>query len=152
MVDDSGNSLLHIAISCGKYEAVELLIYNGANIEIRNKDYIAPIHQCVISNQPEILELLLTQKNCNVDLKDNYGGTALHYCALSDNFECAKILLKYNASFCSQCNNGFYPIHLAAHRCSNKVLALLISEGNKRIISSVKMDYANLIFRRNNRL
>ena len=87
MVDDSGNSLLHIAISCGKYEAVELLIYNGANIEILNKDYNAPIHQCVLSNQPEILELLLAQKNCNVDLKSKNGGTALHWCALNDNFE-----------------------------------------------------------------
>ncbi len=132
MVDDSGNSLLHIAISNGNYETVELLINNGANLEIRNKDNIAPIHQSVLSNKPEILELLLAQNNCNVDLKANFGGTALHICASTDNFECAKILLNYKATLCSQCNNGFYPIHIAAHSCSNKVLALLMSEGNQK--------------------
>lgn len=68
----------------------------------------------------------------DIHLKDKNGGTALHFCAATDNIECAEVLLRHKASISKICNNGFFPIHLAAHNCSNNVLKLLIKEGINR--------------------
>jgi ankyrin repeat protein len=65
----------------------------------------------------------------DVNTKNKYGGNALHICASTDNLECAEILLKYKANICDRCGNGFYPIHVAAHSCANKVIKLLLAEG-----------------------
>jgi transient receptor potential cation channel subfamily A member 1 len=132
--------LLHISIDKGHSDCVIYLLNKGADSTIKNKRCHAPIHQCVISNKPDILDILLShEKKCDIHLGGENGGTALHYCAYYDNLECAKILLKYDASLCNPDNNGFLPIHMAAQRCSNKVLEYLIEEANKKGCSRLKM-------------
>lgn len=129
-VDESGNTLLHIAIQNGHLKLSEYLLDNGSDCTIQNKRNQAAIHQCVVSKQPEILAMLLNHRtHPDKHLKDKIGATALHYCAVTDDVECAKVLLKNKAKITERCNNGFFPIHLAAHNCSNEVLQLLITEG-----------------------
>jgi ankyrin repeat protein len=100
-------------------------------LEILNNKYSAAIHECVSSNEPKILEMFLNHKRKpDVNLRNKYGATAVHYCAVNDNLECVEILLKNNARLCERCSYGFFPIHLAAHSCANKVLKRLVAEGN----------------------
>lgn len=78
-------------------------------------------------------------RNIDIHLGGENGSTALHYCAYFDNLECAKVLIKHKANFCKPCNNGFFPVHTAAQRCSNKVLECLIAEGGRMGCSKLKM-------------
>jgi ankyrin repeat protein len=66
--DLAGNSLLHIAVEKGQKEAVNYLLDKVANVNLRNKDFHAPIHSCVIHNQPEMLELILSHPNNRADI------------------------------------------------------------------------------------
>ena len=135
-----GNTPLHIAINHGHKDCTLFLLDNGADSKIKNKFHNAPIHECIVSNQPDILELLITHNSKpNVDLGGEEGSTPLHYCACSDNYECAKILLKNGAKVCKPCNHGFFAVHLAAQKGCNKVLELLIEEGSKIGCSRLRM-------------
>lgn len=138
--DMFGNTPLHIAIENGNKECCLYLLNKGADANIRNKNSAAAIHQCVITNQPEILDLLLSHESkIDIHLGGENGATALHYCADTDNIECCKVLIKYNSNLCKPCNNGFFPIHTAAQRSANKVLEFLIEHGNTKGCSRLKM-------------
>jgi len=130
---------LHLTIQNGHAESVKFLLSNGANMTFLNKSNHAPIHQCVLSKKPDILRLLLEDPNVDIHLGGELGASALHYCAYHDNLECAQVLVENKANMCIPCKNGFFPIHVAAHRCSNKVLEYLISEGSKKGCSKLKM-------------
>ena len=51
------------------------------------------IHYAIIYYNSDILYILCKDRNLNLDVQDNYGGTALHIAALKNNDE-AYILLK----------------------------------------------------------
>jgi transient receptor potential cation channel subfamily A protein 1 len=141
LADQQGNTPLHIAIERSQKESLEFLLDKGANAAILNKDSQAPIHYCIVNEKPEMLDILLSHPANKVDihLGGENGGTALHYCAFNDNLECAMILLKHKANLCRPCDNGFFPVHMAAQNCANKVLEFLIAEGFKKGCSKLKM-------------
>ena len=78
-------------------------------------------------------------KNVNMNVTNIPGGTPLNFCALNDNFECARILLKHGAQINSTCENGYFPVHLAAFKGSNKVLNIFFEEGLRLGISKEKL-------------
>ena len=131
--DLEDNTPLHIAIMQGHKNCALFLLDNNADTNIQNKFQVFPLHQCVNSNQPGILEILIYHHSKpNINLKSHNGGTALHMCAFYDFHECARILLKKDVELMKQfCSNGFSPVHLAAQIGSNKVFELLMSEGSK---------------------
>ena len=131
--DSNGNTPLHIAIMNGNIECCEFLLNKGADSTIKNNQSHAPIHQCILSNQPIILDKFLSHSlHPNIHLGGENGQTALHYCAYYENLECAEVLIKHKVELCRACNYGFFPIHVAAQRCSNKILKFLIEEASKK--------------------
>lgn len=135
-----GNTALNSAIERGNLDAVLLLLNRGADMTVKNKNHLAAIHQCIITNQPKLLEMILTDyPQTDINLGGENGMGALHYCAYGNNLDCAKILLKHNVQVCQPCNNGFYPIHIAAQNSSNAVLELLFEHGSKLGCSRLNM-------------
>ncbi len=47
LTDSYGDTPLHIAIKHGKTDSLVYLLDNGADTNIKNKSFIAPIHQCI---------------------------------------------------------------------------------------------------------
>lgn len=141
VADPIGNTPLHVAIERGQKDCVLFLMDKGADSNRKNKDHHAPIHYCVMQNQPELLEILLSHPSKSVDihLGGENGSTALHYCAFIDNLECAQVLINHKANFCRPCQNGFFPVHTAAQNCSNRVLEFLLAEGTKQGCSKLRM-------------
>jgi transient receptor potential cation channel subfamily A member 1 len=137
--DLSGNTPLHIAIEAGDPDCFKFLLQSGADITIKNRQYHAPIHQCILMKKPQLLDILLEHDSFDINLVGDRGWTALHYCAISDNLECAEILVKYDCNLCIPCNNGYYPIHVAAQKASNRMFEYLLSEGNKMGYTKLEM-------------
>lgn len=131
---------MHIAIENGHIQCCFNLLEKEVDLTIKNKDLLTPLYYCIKFSKPKILDLILNSKpELNINVKDYNGATMLHYCAFTDNLECAKILLQHGAKICTASDNGCFPIHVAAFRCSNNVLNLLLEEGKKLGCSKEKM-------------
>ncbi|CAF1093211.1 unnamed protein product [Rotaria sordida] len=125
--DKDGWTPLHHAVRNNALNAIEFLLDNGVNDVHLSKQHEAPIHLAVIHNQLKALELLLCKRPDEVNLGGERDKTPLHYAALIDNVDAAKILTNYNARLCQPCNSGSYPIHVAALNSSNQVLSHLLA-------------------------
>ncbi len=130
VIDPFGNTPLHIAIAYGKSESLIYLLDRGADSTIKNKEMIAPIHQCILSNQPVLLDMFLSHPSKpDIHYGGENGGTALHYCTFFDNLECANVLFKHNVDIFRTCKSGRQAIHVAAEHSSLRMLELLIKKG-----------------------
>jgi transient receptor potential cation channel subfamily A protein 1 len=110
------------------------------DLTIKNKELLNPLHYCIKCSKPKLLDLILTFKpDININELGYFGGTLLHHAAFIDSFECAKVLLIRGANLCTASENGYFPIHVAAFRCSNNVFNLFIEEGMKLGCSKEKM-------------
>ncbi|CAF4381737.1 unnamed protein product [Rotaria socialis] len=120
--DKDGWTPLHHAVRNNSLDAMEFLLANGADDARLNKQEEAPIHLAVVHNQLKALELLLIKRPEQVNLRGERGKAPLHYAALTDNIDAAKILTDHRARLCQPCTAGNYPIHMAALNSSNRVL------------------------------
>nr|XP_034311437.1 transient receptor potential cation channel subfamily A member 1 isoform X1 [Crassostrea gigas] len=124
--DREGNTPLHVAVEKGQQTAIETLIDLGADTSLLNFAKMAPVHLAVDLGLLEPLRTILIKDKTSAILPGETGATPLHYCAYKDRDECAKLLLEHGAKPCKSCDDGFYPIHAAATRASDKTLEVLI--------------------------
>lgn len=75
--DSAQNTALHIAVQAGTAAICEVLVKNGADMNIHNKSLHTPLHMAAIGNNSEILEFLIDQ-GAKVFSKDFKQKTALH--------------------------------------------------------------------------
>lgn len=100
--DSNGRSAL--AISCeyeGTQEIVNLLLENGAEVNVKGKYSDYPLGYAAMYGRLENVKLLLTA-GAEINQKGEYGRTALHYAATpgdwsDDFFEITKLLLDNGA-------------------------------------------------------
>lgn len=97
VVDDDGNSLIHLAIKYGHYHTVEILMQWGCKmINSKNKNGMHPLHQVLyIRDAPYtayITEILATW-GCNIDQLDRNGYTPLDVALLSAPLKNMAVLL-----------------------------------------------------------
>ncbi|XP_047737830.1 transient receptor potential cation channel subfamily A member 1 [Hyalella azteca] len=139
---------LHHAAAYGQQEAIAFLCnrgaadaaadrpdkVSGADVNAADGSSRTPLHLSVIHDKVNVLRALVKHRD-KIDLTkgDENGLTALHHTALRDHDEAALILIEsYTVCPNQPCNNGFYPIHLAAKNASVKVLEVLLSWAEKR--------------------
>ena len=70
----------------------------------------------------------------NIDWQDNYGSTALHWCASYNHPEIAKMLIDAGADVNMQDNYGSTALHLCAYWDHPKILRMLIDAGADKTI------------------
>ena len=126
---------MHIAIENGYVESCKILLEKKVDLFLTNNNKFDAVSYSIYCSKPEILDLILSY-NKNFA---SQGRNPLNLCALTDNFDCAKVLLKHGSLSFETCSNGFFPIHIAASKGSHKVLKLLIEDGFKKGISKDKM-------------
>ena len=74
--DKQGRSALHHAAAVGNYAAMEVLLANGASLELRDFGGASTLHYAV--GHSACVELAI-QKGCNTKAVDSQKRTALHY-------------------------------------------------------------------------
>lgn len=76
-VDDEKNTILHYSVEKGAYDFVDILVYNGADPNTKNKYGETPVHIASRNDFDEIMELLL-EFGGDITIKNNHQRSALN--------------------------------------------------------------------------
>jgi ankyrin repeat protein len=125
-----GNTLLHLA--CEHINNLPLDIFKllmetiSCDVNAQNDDQDTPLHRAIRLLDPNngdnspVLAFLLSQENVNVDSKDEYGYTILHWACERINYfplDVFKLLIEtLGCDVNAQDNDQNTPLHLALHR------------------------------------
>ncbi len=94
--DRDGTPVLMLAAILRKYDAMEILLKNGANPDLADADGDFPIHAAASSRSSDLL-LLLLRKKATPDIPGKYGRTALMEAARLGRIENVNVLLQAGA-------------------------------------------------------
>ena len=126
LIDDYGQSLLHIAVENGYREIAELLVNYGLDINCRDFAGYTPLHVAVLMEKKEMVKLLIS-KGAHINAKDARGHTPLHQAG--KNYDILKLLIKKGANINSEDIEGKTPLHIAVREASEEIPELLIKSG-----------------------
>ncbi len=91
----AGWTPLNYAVMSGEKEAVEVLIDNGADVNVKDKYGSTPLHDASLGKHNEVVELLIS-KGADVNAKRGDGDTPLDKATMLDiNNETADLLRKH---------------------------------------------------------
>ncbi|XP_033752222.1 serine/threonine-protein phosphatase 6 regulatory ankyrin repeat subunit C-like [Pecten maximus] len=118
--DKRGESPLLRACSIGSFNVAKVLLESGCDVNKQTLDFRSPLMECIPSsmctNHPcdktELLNLLL-KHNCDTNLQDRSGCSALHLCVFRDQLLSACILAENGCNMTLRNNDGLTAIHLA---------------------------------------
>jgi ankyrin repeat protein len=137
----SGYTPLHYAAPLGKKEIVQLLIANGAKVNLKNKSYgRTPLHETALFGRKDVVELLIAN-GADVNAKDDDGKTPLWFAANAawktaqasgrgqNNSDVAKTLINNGADVNISNIHGTTILHNVASRGWYEVAELMIEKG-----------------------
>ncbi len=146
---------LHFAIADANTQMVELLLRNGANLEIKVTDNLpdsqlgpgsTALQMSVYRGQTEITKLLLESK-ANANSTNESGVTPLHWMANKGNTQIAELLLAYKADVNAKTTDGETPLLWAVKGLKKPMVELLLAHKSDPNLANNKnetpLGYAN---------
>nr|GEV15000.1 hypothetical protein [Tanacetum cinerariifolium] len=124
--DENGYSAVMVAVINGYVEAFRLLVYTGANVNLRNKygeTAISLSEASVNSGEFEKVMLEYTLNSCN------HGFYTLHHAVSRGDFDSVERLTNGENDVNSPNSDGYTPLMLAARGGYGKICEFLISKG-----------------------
>ncbi|GFO49535.1 ankyrin [Plakobranchus ocellatus] len=119
-----GETALHLAADT---EITSLLIQAGADLEARNDDGRTPLLEAAYKGRTDVISVL-KMYGADMSAVDDDGNFALHVVAMSD--EPQEGTLRLFAFQCNQINKrGITPLMVAAERCCNEAVQILLELG-----------------------
>ncbi|XP_038061660.1 E3 ubiquitin-protein ligase MIB2-like [Patiria miniata] len=112
-VNKKGLNSLHQAVLCGSTFAVEGILRKSPDmINVARTDGHTALHLAALNGLTEITLILVKQVNCNKELKNNVGKTALHLAIDKTHDKCMEALVTNGANVNAQDNDGNTSLHL----------------------------------------
>lgn len=108
MCNIDGLTPLHVAAQYGRSSLLRILLDCGAQVNIQTyKDLYTPLHLGCFFQQIGIVKELVKCTNCDVNIKDSQGNTALFYACIKNDSRIIEILLKNDADHEIRNNEGY---------------------------------------------
>ncbi|MFC2161028.1 ankyrin repeat domain-containing protein [Acidobacteriota bacterium] len=124
----SGLTPLHYAALYGNKNVVELLISNGADIQMKLNDGTMPLHLAVGHGYVDIARLLIAN-GADIHSLTGTGDTLLHHAAFGGDKESTELLLEKGAEINARNREGRTPLFIAATRGNKEIVDLLLARG-----------------------
>ncbi|EAY06303.1 hypothetical protein TVAG_475370 [Trichomonas vaginalis G3] len=96
MLVDGKVPLIH-AIEGHSPEMVQSLLKLNARLDVRDSHGLPPLCLAASNNEIDIVKVFLNQENCDVDVKDLRGSTALMHASACGHIEMIKLLVDFGA-------------------------------------------------------
>jgi ankyrin repeat protein len=120
---------LHVAVSLGRSDVVNVLLDHGADIRARGNFGRTPMHLASCpQGYPEIITNLLA-RGANINERDNHRTTPLHLAVMGHNPAVVALLLNRGADAGLADANGATPLHYAARSGNGEAVSLLLDHG-----------------------
>jgi ankyrin repeat protein len=128
-LNDREESLLHLAIDKGcELRIINLLIEMGIDINYNNTyDGYSALHIAVEYENEELVKLLLSYDETDIELKTSNYETALHIACKYNNYNIVKILVESGSEVNQYNNKSILPIGLTN---SKKITKYLLENGS----------------------
>ncbi|CAH1241011.1 DAPK1 [Branchiostoma lanceolatum] len=120
-----GSTALHEACIGGHDKVVELLIKNGAELNVTNKAGNTALHRACINEHVKVVKLLL-KNGADLNMTSKYGYTALLIACERGHGKIAELLIKNGADLNVTNDDGDTGLHEACRWGHDKVVELLI--------------------------
>ncbi|XP_076070588.1 uncharacterized protein LOC143042207 isoform X1 [Mytilus galloprovincialis] len=132
-IDAKGNTPLHLASMSGHLSVLKLLVGNGGNVEMLNKEELSPFFYACENNSISVVHYLLNSKKDFVKINKKYmkreNKSVLHIACLKGYIEIVKILLDHRATVDIPDAGELTPLHLACSNGQYKTAELLLNSG-----------------------
>ena len=129
VIDDFGNTALHLAAIKGSVPMIELLVSKGSKINSVNNQLNTALHLSIMNSNDGVSEILIN-KGSNLEMQNIVGKTPLHLSVRYNRTSIAGLLIKKRVNINSRDDQQRTPLALAARESGNVEIAkLLISQG-----------------------
>jgi ankyrin repeat protein len=146
--DDQNNYLIHYILIYDQVEILKLILEREIRIDILDFDGRIILYTPIKFNYFDAFNLLLeyNQKLIGIsilNIRDNLGLTALHYCVILNNFIFFKLLIKSNANPLICDNSGYNIYHYTLKYKKTEMFDYLIE--NNDDLSFLSINNENII-------
>ncbi|XP_077313361.1 B-cell lymphoma 3 protein [Lithobates pipiens] len=131
--DEDGDTALHIAVVHENILAVQrviaLLNHGRINLDILNNLRQTPLHLAVITNQPDIVGLLL-EHGSSPSIQDRNGQTCVHLACEYGSIACLEVLMRADTKDLEATNyEGMTALHIAVSTERRDLTLCLLKHG-----------------------
>lgn len=121
----AGHTPLQAAAQNGHIEIIRLLIQQGVNFEIEDKDGDRAVHHAAFGDETEVLELL-AKSGADLNARNKRRQTPLHIGVCKGHMDVCKTLLINSAHSGIQDSDGDTPLHDAISKRRDDLIELLL--------------------------
>uniref|UniRef100_A0ABD2XEJ9 Cadherin domain-containing protein n=1 Tax=Trichogramma kaykai TaxID=54128 RepID=A0ABD2XEJ9_9HYME len=143
---EMSDSPLHSALRCGNRRVVDLLLRNGANPNLANKNGLTPLHIiCKRYDDDGLVKMLFELSNekyqpLQVDAQDEFGDTPLQVTLSCDRKNLFELLLRKGANPNLANSEGSTPLHIICQRYHDDDFVEIFFKINKEFNQLMKVD------------
>ena len=139
--DKAGNTALHNACQEGHDEVVSYLLGKGADKTLTTSLGFSALHLAALKGYANIVKVLLSNDDVDVNVSDKAGCTALHRACQGGHEEVVSYLLGKGADKTLTTSLGFSALHFAVRHRRTNVVRMLISHDDVDIYAK---DFKNM--------